>query len=461
MAEWQNINLPTTHNVARSSNASATRLVNMVVEQNPQGSKSPFTLYSRPGLLPWNDAIGDGPCRGLLTFDSYIYMVSGEELYRVDSFGVASLLGTIPGTSQVRMIRNNTQVAIATNTTLFVWDGAALVSMALSGFNGACYIDGYGIFTTSGDEKFYITATDDFTSMSALDFSSSDALPDILKGCLADRRELILFGADSVEWWYNSGNASFPFQRSGGGFCERGCESSGSIVKTGIGPMWLGNDFRVYLAQGYQAIPVSTASIEDEIKAQPDTSSCEASSFTMAGKTYYVLSFAAKTFAYDINSQSWSEWTSPSESRFRGQCSIVYNGLNIVGDFENGKLYELDHETYSDDGTAFERLIDFPTINGNGRRVIMEEFFLDAQVGVGLDGAGDSTDPMVEFLCSDDQGKTWSTARLAQLGGLGDYRTRPMWHGLGTFFNRIIRIRNQDAVMFAVSGAHVRMEAWE
>jgi hypothetical protein len=51
----------------------------------------------------------------------------------------------------------------------------------------------------------------------------SKGAPDNLVGVVNSHRELLFPGTDTLEIWYDSGDADFPFARQGNAFIERGC----------------------------------------------------------------------------------------------------------------------------------------------------------------------------------------------------------------------------------------------
>jgi len=445
---------------SRSLPASAQRLVNMYAVQNPPKSKSEISLYPLPGLKLFGTG-GSGPCRGITKQGPHLFAVQGEELWRFEKSGTAVLLGSIQGSQPVRMTSNFSQVAIATTTLLYVWDGTSLLNIAtLSDLNGAAYADGYGIFTTEGDEKFFITSLDDFTTISALDFSSADALPDQLVGCIVDHRELWLMGRESIEIWYNSGNAAFPYRRAPSGFVERGCISPGSIAKTQHSVFWLGDDLRVYRSQGYNPIPISTEGIDELVRAQNDVNTCEAFTYNQGGHSFYVLNFSHLSISFDATTGRWQERASWQQPRWRGQFGISYELKVIVGDYANGNLYELDLDTFDDNGVVPERLIDLPPLFAGERRLSVHEVLLDAESGVGLDGDSSAygASPEVSLTFSDDGGRTFDTPRQIELGGLGDYSYRPRWHRCGMFRSPAPRFRIREPVKFVVNAARARID---
>src|SRR5690606_12487940 len=99
------------------------------------------------------------------------------------------------------------------------------------------YQDGYFIFIEPNSERFFISESDG-TSYDGED--SPDVFPDFLVGAVSNHRDLWLFGQNTIEVWFNSGNATFPFERIEGAFIEVGCLSAFSIAKAMNSVFWLG-----------------------------------------------------------------------------------------------------------------------------------------------------------------------------------------------------------------------------
>ena len=148
--------------VARSVNAAANRMVNLFPEMVPEGGKEPAYLQRAPGLRLLG-IVGSGPIRGLWTYGGYGYVVSGTELYQIDSAYNATLLGNVSGTGPVSMSDNGTQLFIACNPLWYIYNSNTNVFQQLTGdtFPGAVtvgYIDGYFVFNEPNSQKVWVTA---------------------------------------------------------------------------------------------------------------------------------------------------------------------------------------------------------------------------------------------------------------------------------------------------------------
>jgi hypothetical protein len=461
MAEWMTIPLGARCYQPRAGTTAIERLVNLYAEQNQPEAKTPVTLYGTPGLAEWS-SVGDGPIRGLHSFGSDVYVVSGDELYAVDvGSKVATLIGTVPGVGAVRMADNGTHVVTCAVTDSYASNRTTHLWLPENNLCSASYQDGYVIYAQRGTQNFWVSGLDDATTINALDFDTADAFADNLVGLVSDHRELWLFGESTTEVWYNAGNATgTPFSRTGGGFMERGCISPGSIAKANNQVFWLGDDLTVYRAVGYQPEPISTTDIEKLITAATSPVSSEAFTYSQDGHTFYVLTFGDLTVAYDITTGLWHERASYNEPRWRVSAySYTKSGAHLVGDYETGAIYKLDLDTYTDAGGVLQRIAQSPPLSTGARHTFLHEVYLDLAAGVGLSGGGQGSDPKVRLDWSDDDGRTWEGAIDVSMGLIGNYRHRATWARLGRFSNRTLRFTVADPVRVALLGAEARIEA--
>ena len=139
-------------------------------------------------------------------------------------------------------------------------------------------------------------------------------------------------------------------------------------------------------------------------------------------------------------------------TRTRDNCHVFYKRKHLVGDWENGNIYELDPETYTDNGAPITRLKSFQHMSADGVRQFFDRLTLDMQAGV-----GSNADPVPEVYlrCSDDGGYTWSAPRQASAGMVGQYRNKPNFHRLGMGRDRVFEISTVARCPIAFQGAFV------
>jgi hypothetical protein len=494
--------------VARSINAADNRMVNLFPEIVPEGGKEAAFLNRAPGLTLLA-TVGTGPIRGLWTFNGVGYVVSGLSLYNINSSYTATFLGTVSGTGPVSMADNGTQLFIACNGPSYIYNSLTNVFVQITDpdFPGALtvgYLDGYFVFIQPNTQKLWVTALLEGTSVDPLDFASAEGSPDNLVSMIVDHREVWLYGTNSVEVWYDAGNADFPLQRIQGAYNEIGCAATFSVAKLDNGLFWLGADARgqgiVYRANGYTGQRISTHAIEYAIAQYPIISDAVAYTYQQEGHAFYVLTFptANATWVYDVSTQAWHERAAFSNGLFlrhRSNCQMAFNSEIVVGDFANGNLYAFDLDVYADNGSPQKWLRSWralPTGQNNLTRTAHHSLQLDCESGVGINNSGGTdptylltesglyittesgdylvsvaegeptvgSDPQVMLRWSDDGGHTWSNEHWAVLGKIGVYQQRVFWRRLGMTLklrDRVYELSGTDPVKIAIMGAELHL----
>jgi hypothetical protein len=462
--------------VARSVNAADARMVNLFPEVVPEGGKEPAFLQRCPGLLNLA-TVGSGPIRGLWTFSSdnnTAFVVSGNELYKINTSYAATLLGSIPGTGPVSMADNGIQLFIACNGPSYIYNNSTgifgqIVDVDFPGAVTVGYIDGYFVFNEPNSQRIWVTQLLDGTSIEPLDFASAEGSPDGVVGLIVDHREVWVYGTNSVEVWYDAGTPDFPLQRIQGAFNEIGCISAYTIAKMDNGLFWLGADARgqgiVYRANGYTGQRISTHAVEWQIQQYGNLTDALAYTYQQDGHSFYVLIFpsANTTWVYDVATGAWHEragWSDGSFTRHRSNCQMAFNNQIIVGDYQNGNIYAFDLDTYADNGQIQKWLRSWralPTGQNNLKRTAQHAMQLDMESGVGL-ATGQGSNPEVMLRWSDDGGHTWSNYRTTSVGKIGEYYYRVWFRRLGMTMklrDRVYELSMTDPVKTAIMGAEI------
>jgi len=459
--------------VARSVNAADNRMVNLFPEVVPEGGKEPAFLQRAPGLTRLLTA-GIGPIRGMWQYGDYGYAVSGNTLYQIDSNWNAVAKGTVAGSGPVSMSDNGTQLFIAANPQGYIYNVNTDVFQQITDpdFPGAVtvgYIDGYFVFNEPNSQKIWVTQLLDGTSVDPLDFASAEGNPDDVVAVFVDHREVWVFGTNSTEVWYDAGLTDFPLTRIQGAFNELGCAAPYSIAKMDNQIYWLGKDARgqgmVYRAAGYIGQRISTHAIEWQLQEYANLEDAVGYTYQQDGHSFYVLNFptANTTWVFDVATGAWHERASFANGAFnrhRGNCQMFFNATNVVGDYQNGKIYKLNLDDYSDDGDPQKWLRSWralPTGANNLARTIQHSMQLDCETGVGLvTGQGDN--PQVMLRWSDDGGHTWSNEHWKSMGRIGRSGYRTIWRRLGATLkirDRVYEISGTDPVRIYIMGAEL------
>jgi hypothetical protein len=327
--------------------------------------------------------------------------VSGPTLYQIDSNWNAVIKGNVGGTGPVSMADNGTQLFIAANPQGYIYNASTDVFQQITDpdFPGAGtvgYIDGYFTFNEPNSQKIWVTSLLDGTAVDPLEFASAEGNPDNVVAVFVDHREVWVFGTNSTEVWYDAGLLDFPLTRIQGAFNELGCAAPYSIAKMDNQVYWLGKDARgqgiVYKAAGYIGQRVSTHAIEWQMQEYADLTDAVGYTYQQDGHSFYVLNFpsANTTWVYDVATGAWHERASLNNGEFnrhRANNQMFFNSTTVVGDYQNGKIYEFDLEVYADDGAVQKWLRSWralPTGANNLTRTIQHAMQLDCETGVGL-----------------------------------------------------------------------------
>ncbi len=135
-------------------------------------------------------------------------------------------------------------------------------------------------------------------------------------------------------------------------------------------------------------------------------------------------------------------------------------GKHIFG-AEDGLLYELDFDTYTDEFATGDRVIQrmrrTANIHGGlygrpGAELIFERVEFDVEAGVGIT-TGQGSDPKLMIRYSDDGGRTWSPEQHYSLGAGGDYSRRVVLTQQGRAFNRVYELSYSEPTRFSLIGA--------
>lgn len=462
----------------RSPNQSAQRLINWYVEATEQGGKTEYTLYPTPGLR-LAVKIGSGPIRGAVEVNGgHVYVVSGSEVFRVSPGFTTAKAGSI-GTSSgvVGMAYNGDQVIIVDGQRGYIVDVAKNELKPItdvdfpSTVTWAQYLDRYFVVGGDGSGRFYISDIADGKSWVGTEYANAEGDPDPLIAGIVNHRELILMGTNSFEIWVNTGNTTFPIERTGNAFGETGCAAVATLCKMKGELLWLGKDRSgdgvVWRMDGYSPVRVSTHALEWEIRQYSRIDDAVAYTYQMGGSAWYVLHFpsADRTWVYNINGNYWHEWlafdaTTGLFHRHRSNCHFMLGRDHVVGDWQTGDLFILDPHIYTDNGHTIRRVRSTYAEDADLKRVFYSSLQIDLQAGVGLvDGQG--SEPRLMLRWSNDGGHTWSNTRTATMGKLGQYGARCIWNRLGNGRARVWEISVTDPVNAVVLGAVLLGEAGE
>jgi hypothetical protein len=331
--------------------------------------------------------------------------------------------------------------------------------------------DNYFVYNKPNSQLF---AASDLLSpiTDPLSFASKDGSPDDLVSIIVDRREVYLLGEMSSEVWINSGAVPFPFTRIPGTSTQQGIAAQYSMSRMGNSFAYVSKNNRgeamIVRMNGYFPERISTHAVETTLVNQ-NVSDALAWTYQLEGHEVYVVTFPSigtngLTWAFDQTTGLWHKWLYRNNQnefeRHRGNCCAFFNQQVLVGDYENGKIYQLSRNYYTDDGQPIRRIRRAPHITTDLQRQYFHELQIQFQPGVGL-STGQGEDPQAMLRWSNDGGSTWSNEYWTTIGKQGKYLNRAIWRRLGFSRDKVFEVSISDPVKAVIISANLKAEAGE
>jgi hypothetical protein len=331
--------------------------------------------------------------------------------------------------------------------------------------------DNYFVYNKPNSQLF---AASDLLSpiTDPLSFASKDGSPDDLVSIIVDRREVYLLGEMSSEVWINSGAVPFPFTRIPGTSTQQGIAAQYSMSRMGNSFAYVSKNNRgeamIVRMNGYFPERISTHAVETTLVNQ-NVSDALAWTYQLEGHEVYVVTFPSigdngLTWAFDNTTGLWHKWLYRNNQneyeRHRGNCCAFFNQQVLVGDYENGKIYQLSRNYYTDDGQPIRRIRRAPHITSDLQRQYFHELQIQFQPGVGL-STGQGDDPQAMLRWSNDGGSTWSNEYWTTIGKQGKYLNRAIWRRLGFSRDKVFEVSISDPVKAVIISANLKAEAGE
>lgn len=433
------------------------------------GARNMITLRKIEGLKLVDSAGTGGVCRSNgVYWKGREYVVIGGSFVSIDDNDAITAEGTMLTVSGRCVIaRGRDYLLIVDGTYGYHWDGTTFTSDITTNSDAdfpaspthAVYMDGYFLVNESGTDNFYRSEFEDPTDWDPLIFEVAAASPDFILGLATYDRDIYALGEDTTQRYYNSGGVGFNFSPYPS-VMQAGLHAPYSLVGSvyGVHGLFRTQEGGLVVATlaGSQLNPESNDDDNEEIDALSATSDAIGMVYTRQGLTFYALTFpsADVTKVFNIGKQLSHHRKSKDIGRWRVN-GMGYTGKRILAfDYNNDNVYELDKDTYTENGEVIEceRTTQFIAQNQNPLSCTRYEAVF--KQGVGLI-SGQGSDPKVGLAVSRDGGKTYSGFRYQSMGGIGQYSNRNVWKQLGDFDAVMnTRIRYTEPTDFAILGGY-------
>lgn len=460
---------------SKSPNVTANKLVNAYYEFQQVKDRTSVAIYGTPGLSLFIDQ-GDTPWRGLLSFpsNSLLYGVHRGTFYSINNAGTVTSRGTISTTEgRVDICDDGTIITVVDGSEIYTYDTsapatpiAAVADAQRPTSPNTCTFQGQRILTDEdGTGQFKGAALTDPTSWAALDFATAESNPDDLIRIINYRGTIVLFGAYSTEFWSNVGGSGFPYSRILGADVEYGLAARWSVGRFGGTFAFLAKNREgqsiVAILNGYGSpTRISDFEFEDEINGYTSISDASGYGYMLGGHPMYQLNFPSegKSWLYDGSTQYWSELRYGDKDRHRVEFGVDFINQNIVADYENGKLYKLESDTYTDNGENIHTILRGKHIYNQKKKLRISRLELGFEPATTTD---QTLDPVAALSMSKDGGHSWGAQVFSRMGKVGEYLTRCIWRRLGSGRDIVPEVTISEPIKKVITEATLILEDGE
>jgi len=465
-----------------STNTSSQEAINFYFEKAAPGESHQGAMLPTHGATLFDTLANTGDIRGLL-YDpngSLLYAVSDNDLYSITSGAVETARDVLATTSgRVEMALNPTgqeiltvdgntalHYAIATTTGTDVTDvDFPDTCTTVDTINGRFLVN-----DPSNVGRVWYSDINDGLTYGATSFFTAESIRSPVRKILVDKNDIYVFGDESSELMYDSGDADTPFARFE--FIEAGIAAAGTAVLFDNTVAWLMSSTRgglqaVRAGNGYQPEIFSTPEMTRKWEAYATVSDAFAYAYEMDGHEFYVITFptANATWAFDVVEGHWAQRSGAFSggepvrelANCHAYCKGWSGGTHILGDVtESGKLFALSSTVYTFDSVNMERRLTGPTISlENEARLRFSSIQIDVEEGV-IDAGDTGNDRQLTLYYSKDNGHTYSSGTQLNIGeaAVDGYTHRLMQRKLGKSRSWIFRVYSDTPRKLIIKGAY-------
>lgn len=430
------------------------------IPQIPQAQGlSRAQLIGTPGITQFATA-DVKPSRGSHVMNGIAYTVNNTTLYRINSDGTTTNLGTITGSIRISIADNGVQMCIVVpGSTAYIYTvSGGLVTITDSDFTTTLgpsqqvkFVDGYFVHynnnaAASTSPIIFVSNLKDGTAYDALDFGTAEADPDDISGIHVNRNQLYVGGSQTIEPFANIGGADFPFQRIQGGLIAKGVKAKLSLIDFDNGFAFVGGGLNeqpsVWKYTGSSGQKISTAAIDNLIQnlTESEQTDIYCTTYGEDGGNFLNIHLKERVFTFDANASAlsgtpvWHERKSKDSFgrliKWRVNSILNAYGKTLVTDDQDGRIGVMSRHTYTEYDDSINRVFSTTPFAAEGENLTIAEMELTCESGVG-NITGDGSDPYISRSYSDDGGFTFGNETSRSLGKQGEYNKRQIWRREG------------------------------
>ncbi len=476
------INILSFSELARSKKLCESRLLNMYLVTDTSNPTYNVAAYTYWGLKPWLDFGLDGPIRALYSQTGYTYVVVQNKLFKVDELKNYTQIGTLHTTEgSVQITSTHTQLLIKEPGTGWIYDlidltfteipEQAVVDLVLTETvfpkqsPTVTQLNGY-FFGHDGITCYYSSLEDGLT-WPPLNFFSKEKYPDPIAAVQAFQQYVVLIGTQTTEPWYDSGDGFVPVS---GVTVKYGTTAPKSVATSASLLVMLARGQRgkltiVSIDEAWQITELADkalCAVLEKYEKEIGTNDAEAFCFEKEGKQFYQLNFPSvnKTWLIDLDEKVATELQHNEDGhvyRHLARNVTPFADTILVGSWKSSKLFEVDADTYTNDGQMMVREIVTQLLMVDSYAVVLNRLQIDFDNNP-TEQSGQGSDPAVVLRWSADGGYTYGNALIRYVGKVGDYLRRVLWNRLGQTRQGLFKLTMTDPVRWVVLGAFLEYE---
>jgi len=294
--------------------------------KNKETNEQSLILRQRDGSSVFITVPGVGPLRGIYYWEDLgrLFVASGHDVFIFSmptGAPVASLFNVFPTTSvgDVGMVdylydTGIVKIVITDGTTLSTVDSANAVVVGADPdmpvhLPQIVYLDGYLFMVKAGTADLYNSNLNDPLVYTAGDFLSSEILADKATYLLKLNNYILLFGNDSIEYFWDAANDSgSPLQRNDTPVKLTGF--AGGVAQLGNKVYFVGDanhsQRTIYVLEDFKITDVGTEPIRRYLSGATD--GFQANLISISGHDFYVLYAGMYTYVLELSTNLWARW---------------------------------------------------------------------------------------------------------------------------------------------------------
>lgn len=370
---------------------------------------APYVTYRAFGTSVYSRPSGAaGRFRGMLSRDTstkfHAFVVVDNTIYDIREKTTDGMAGPIAvDASNVSMACSVNSLLIVSAGHLYRINAGALAEIVLTFVpKMVVFLKNYFVVLSDSLQQFYFSS-DDGATFPGGNVQDFEADSNAVFAIAVMNQQLMLIGTRITQWYTVIANANAPFAPQDAGVFSSGTRAPYSVAQLSSSDgssesmFYLENSRsgqnRVMRVVGYSAQRISNHWVENlirELTRDSGTDDAIGMCYELNGQQFYRLTFPAAdyTIEFNVTANDWNErlywaWTNGEYHRDRANCIMSAFGKILIGDWQNGYMFELSPDNYTEFGYPLKWVRQCPHILEENRNVSYGRLELGIETGGG------------------------------------------------------------------------------